>query len=93
MNQIQIGRVKKTLAGKVTYAPVMCSYAYGITCFELGTTNGYIRVVARLLQLRNQHTDGHLFELELQDKPWDFNVGESALYEELLNLWLGTKPE
>ena len=92
MNEIQIGTVKKTVAGKVISAPVMCSFTYGITCSKLGTTNGYIHVVAKLLQLMSQYTDGSLFELELQGKPWDFSLGESALNEELKQLWLSTKP-
>jgi len=99
MNSIEIGKVTKTFAGKVTVTPLLCSYGYGVTCGELGTTNGQIAVAAEALQLRGERSPGnqdqkaeygYRFALELGGKPWDFDAGRDALNAELVRIWRGT---
>lgn len=83
----EIGKVTVTFKGKARTSPVMCHPTYGITCWEIGTTNGYLSIVADRLQQRGQDS---AFALELGGKPWDFGTGRMALFDELVKVWIAS---
>ena len=91
-----IGEVAITFEGKKEAFPIVCHRGYGVTCREVGTTNGSIAMVARGLvdrgatspqksQLEAQH--GYVCEVTIDGKPWDCDSGVELLHAELLRLW------
>jgi hypothetical protein len=72
---VQIGETKVIKLGKVARTcPIMASAwcDYGVTCGELGTTNGFIRNVVHGLITRSLAVESE--RKELNDPSYDFQV-------------------
>lgn len=72
--EITAGRVRILRNGSVhRESPIVIHLSgYGMTCSELGTTNGSIRMVAELLIRMAGHVPAE--RLELEDSGYDFTV-------------------